>query len=178
MKVRQVNQKRPIIEKDDEVRLPVVEYKTVAAVSQDKVFEGRTTPIPTALFEYLTGSEIKVFSIILRHHREFGCCLVKTTAMAKAIGVTHISIANIIAKLRKMGIVHYEVAGKKRNKVIDWDTIEVLDKMSARWRSGGLTALRKKVREKDIIRILPDNYRDIRTRYEINNDPVENEEYD
>lgn len=178
MKIRGIKQKKPIIEIDGEVRLPIVEYQTVVSIRDDAVFTGRTIPMPESLFEYLSGSEMKVFSIILKHHREHGCCIVKTTAMAKAIGVTHISIANTLTKLKKMGIIHYETAGKKRDKIIDWDTISVLDQMSAKWKSGGLTALRKKIKDKNINRIVPDNYRDIRAKFEISDDPLENEEYD
>lgn len=178
MKIKEVKQKMPIIELDGELRLPIVEYQTVISVRDDTVFSGRTTPMPEVLFEYLSGSEIKVLSIILKQHREHGCCIIRTTAMAKAIGITHISIANILTKLKKMGIVHYETSGKKRNKVIDWGTIDVLDKMSAKWKPGGLAALRKKLKDKNINRIVPDNYRDIRSQFEINDDPFENEEYD
>ena len=35
-----------------------------------------------------------------------------------------------------------------------------------------------KMRDKNINRIVPDQYRDIRAQYEISNDPIENEEYD
>ena len=77
-----------------------------------------------------------------------------------------------------MGLIYFEAVGKKRNKLIDWDTIDVLDKMSAKWKAGGVSALRKKMRDKNINRIVPDQYRDIRAQYEISNDPIENEEYD
>lgn len=178
MKIRGIKQKNPIVEMDGEVRLPIFEYQTVISVRDETVFNGRTMPMPEALFEYLSGSEMKVFAIILRHQREHGCCIIKTTTMAKAIGVTHISIANTLARLKKMGIIHYEVAGKKRDKVIDWDAIAVLDQMSAKWKAGGLTALRKKLKDKNINRIVPENYKDIRAQFEINSDPIENEEYD
>ena len=170
--------RKPIVEDDGEVRLPQVKYKTVAVIREETVFTGRTMPVPMALFEYLSGSEMKVFAIVLRHHREHGCCLIKSTSMAKQLGVTHISIANIFAKLKNMGLIHFEIVGKKRNKVIDWDTIEVLDKMSEKWKAGGLMAMRKKLKDKNINRIVPDQYRDIRAQYEISNDPIENEEYD
>ena len=169
--------RNPIIEGDGEVKLPRVKYKTVTVVREETVFSGRTMPMPMVLFEYLTASEMKVFAIILRHHREHGCCIIKTTAMAKIVGVTHISIANIMTKLKNMGIIYYEIAGKKRDKIIDWSTIEVLDKMSEKWKAGGLTALRKKLKDKNINRIVPSQYKDIRAQYEINNDPTENEEY-
>ena len=35
-----------------------------------------------------------------------------------------------------------------------------------------------KLKDKNINRIVPDNYRDIRSQFEINDDPFENEEYD
>jgi len=178
MKIKEFKQKKPIVEMEGEVRLPIFEYQTVVTVKDDTVFTGKTMPMPEALFEYLSGSEMKVFAIILRHQREHGCCIIRTTTMAKAVGVTHISIANTLTRLKKMGIIHYEVAGKRRDKVIDWDAIAILDQMSAKWKAGGLVALRKKLKDKDISRITPDNYRDIRAQFEINNDPIENEEYD
>lgn len=170
--------KKPIVEGEGEVILPRVKYKTVLAIKEETVFTGRTMPVPMVLFEYLTGNEMKVFTIVLRHHREHGCCILKSTAMAKQLGITHISIANIFAKLKNMGLIYFEAVGKKRNKLIDWDTIDVLDKMSTKWKAGGVSALRKKMRDKNINRIVPDQYRDIRAQYEISNDPIENEEYD
>lgn len=170
--------KKAIIENDGELIVPQVKYKTVAVVNNETVFTGRTMPMPAALFEYLSGNEMKVFAIVLKNHREHGCCIVKSTSIAKQLGITHISVANIFARLKNMGLMHFEAAGKKRNKIIDWDTVNVLDKMSANWRAGGLTAMRKKLRDKDICRIIPSQYSDIRAQYEINNDPVENEEYD
>lgn len=178
MKIRKVKQKMPIIEEEDEIKMPIIEYQTLVTVNEGKVFTGRTTPIPTVLFEYLASNELKVFSIILRQHRDHGCCIVKTTALARAIGITHISIANILTKLKNMGLVHYEVSRKRRNKVIDWGTIEVLDQMSTNWKPGGLVALRRKLKDTNINKIVPDMYRDIRAKYEINNDQMENEEYD
>lgn len=178
MKIRKVKQKLPIIEHDGEVRMPIVEYQAVATVNEGRVFTGRTMQVPTALFEYLSGNEMRVFAIILRHNREHGCCLVRIRAMAQMNGCTHIAISNILSRLQKMGIVYCEAIGKKRNKLIDWKAIEVLDKMSTTWRPGGLRALRKKLKDKNIYNITPDNYRDIRAQYEINNDPIENEEYD
>lgn len=170
--------KRPIIEDDGELVVPKVKYKTVAVVRNETVFTGRTIPIPMALFEYLSGSEMKVFAIVLKNHREHGCCMVKSTSIAKQIGMTHITVANVFSRLKSMGLMRFETVGKKRNKIIDWDTVKVLDKMSANWRTGGLTAMRKKLLDKDISRILPSQYSDIRAQYEINDDPVENEEYD
>ena len=145
--------KKPIVEGEGEVILPRVKYKTVLAIKEETVFTGRTMPVPMVLFEYLTGNEMKVFTIVLRHHREHGCCILKSTAMAKQLGITHISIANIFAKLKNMGLIYFEAVGKKRNKLIDWDTIDVLDKMSAKWKAGGVSALRKKMRDKNINRI-------------------------
>lgn len=170
--------KGPIIEGEGEVILPQLKYRTVLSIKEEKVFKGRTMPVPMVLFEYLTGSEMKVFTTVLRHHREHGCCILKSTSMAKQIGITHISIANIFAKLKNMGIIYFETMGKKRNKKIDWDTIDVLDKMSEKWRPGALTAMRKKLKDKNINRIVPSQYSDIRAQYEINVDPIENEEYD
>ena len=170
--------KKPIIEDDGELIVPQVKYKTVAVIKNETVFTGRTMPIPVALFEYLSGSEMKVFAIVLKNHREHGCCLIKSTSIAKQLGITHISVANIFARLKNMGLLRFEIVGKKRNKVIDWDTIGVLDKMSANWKAGGLTAMRKKLRDKDICKIIPSQYSDIRAQYGISDDPVENEEYD
>lgn len=170
--------RKPIVEKDGELIVPQVNYKTVAVIREETVFTGRTMPMPTALFEYLSGNEMKVFAILLRHHREHGCCIIKSVSIARELGITHISVANIFARLKNMGLVHFELIGKKRNKIIDWDTVDVLDKMSENWKTGGLTALRKKLGDKDISHILPSQYRDIRAQFEISNDPIENEEYD
>ena len=141
--------KKPIVEDDGEIILPQVKYRTVLSVKDETVFSGRTMPVPAVLFEYLTGSEMKVFAILLRHHREHGCCIIKSASIAKSLGVTHISIANTFAKLKNMGLVYFESIGKKRNKIIDWDTIDVLDKMSAKWKPRGLMALRKKMKDKN-----------------------------
>ena len=170
--------KNQFTEQEGEIKLPLIKFKTVVTYKEGTVFTGRTMPVPMALFEYLSGSEMKVFATLLRHNREHGCCFVRSTTMAKNLGITHITVANIFARLKSMGLVYFERLGKRRNKKIDWDTINVLDKMSENWKTGGLSALRKKMKDKNICEILPNQYRDIRAQYEISDDPIENEEYD
>lgn len=169
---------KPIEEAEGELMLPRMKYKTVVTVREDTVFRGRTIPMPSVLLEYLGNNELKAFAIILKHHREFGCCILKTTSMASIIGITHISLASTMTKLRNMGLVYYVVKGKKRDKVIDWDAVQKLEEITRNWKPGGAMALRKRVKDRCVTNIQPSIIREIDTQFAIYDDPVENEEYD
>lgn len=165
-------------EADGEIQIPTIKYRQVAYVeASDKVFQGEVTPIPTVLIEYLNKTELQTFAVILKQIREHGYCIMRIETMASYLGVSKVSLANTMTKLKSMGIINYNQFGKRRNRTINFDTVQKLSTLLQNRKPGATPALRKRVKSKDINKLTDSDIKFIETQYTWHNDIDEDEEY-
>lgn len=155
----------------------MIRYKTTANIGSEKVFTGSIVPIPSVLIEYLDKTELKIFAIVLKQIRERGICYLRVESMAKNLGVTPASISNATSRLRKMGILEYASHGKKREKIINFNAVKMLDDLMKDKKPGAVTALRKKNGLQNIGQTSQYNINYINNNYSWHDDPDEDEEY-
>lgn len=171
-------QDKPINMVDGEIALPDVKYVAVMEVSEEKVFKGRTFSMPLVLFEYLRQSELQVFYLIMRHLREHGCCFYRNKTLGEEISVTHVTVYLSIKRMASMGLLRLTKDGKRTFKFINWEAVQHLEEISKKWKPGALVYLRERMRDNDVMSIPPKLMREMKMRYEISDNPEENEEYD
>lgn len=168
-----------INEEDGEIKIPTIKYRQVAYVeASDKVFQGEVTPIPSVLIEYLNKTELQTFAVILKQIREHGYCIMRIETMASYLDVSKVSLANTMTKLKSMGFLCYNQYGKRKNRTINFDTIQKLSKLLQDRKPGAAPALRKRVKSKDINKLNDSDIKFIETKYTWHNDIDEDEEYD
>lgn len=172
------NQKLPIQDDDSGVKIPMIQYKTVAHIVPDEVFTGSIVPIPSVLVEYLDKTELKIFAIVLKQIRERGICYLRVESIAKNLGLTTVSISNATSRLRRMGIMEYVPHGKKREKIINFEAIKKLGDFLADKKPGAAPALRKKSGLQNIGQISQNNIDFVNQYYSWHEDLEEDEEYD
>lgn len=171
--------KKMLIDRPDEIAVPEISYKIVSEVDQQTQFKGPCVPIPVVLLEYLTKSELKLFSIILKTYRDTGRCTLRLVDFGKKMGVTPINISNMMGGLQRMGIISNTIGyGRKRNKEIHFDAIQKLHDYLEDMKPGAPIALRAKMKQKDISNIPPSIDLYMQANYAYSDDEVENEEYD
>lgn len=175
MKIR----KNPTIREGEyEIRIPKVSYKQVACVeAANKVFQGDITPIPSVLIEYLSKTELQTFAIILKQIREHGYCIMRIEGIASYIGVSRVSLANTMSRLKSMGLICYDNCGKRRNRTINFDVIQKLNDLLKDRKPGATAALRKKVKTKNIEELSDSDIQLLDTNYTWHNNEDEDEEY-
>lgn len=134
---------------DAGIILPVVKYQTYAQITQDVAFKGAVTPMPSSLITYLKGSELKVFLLILSEIRNHAMCYFSQSEMGDMMGLTNISVSNIMRGLVEMGLVVYGYDKKaKRNskkKSINFDAVTKLDELLKNAKPECIHAFREKV---------------------------------
>lgn len=169
----------PIAEGNDEIKIPKIRYKQVAYVeASDKVFNGDITPIPSILIEYLNKTELQTFALILKQIRDHGYCIMRIETMKTYLGMSHVSLANTMSKLKSMGIINYDQCGKRKNRTINFDAIQKLQDLLKGRKPGAAPALRKRIKSKDISKLSEADIKFIDTYYTWHDDPDEDEEYD
>ncbi len=177
MKTKQIELNSPIIEDDGELILPKAEYQTVINIRGEKVFSGRTMPLPVVMIEYLLENELKIFSFILKLHREYSCCLLGVRQMATAIGITYVGVSSCLSRMQHMNIIYQEPVGRQRNKIINWEAIQAFDDVVKDMKNGAAIAIRRKAKDRPIDSLPESILREVRAQFSIHDDPVENEEY-
>ena len=169
--------KREIVENGG-IEMPVIKYKKVPQVDSEKVFNGDVTPIPDVLVEYLDKTELKIFAVILKQWRHNGCCVMRLSTLGKILQLTSVSINGAVSRLRSMGLIYYEIYGRKRNKKIDFEVIQYLNDLLAEKKIGAATALRKKAKNKNIMSLPPTTLQYLERNFGYSDDKTENEEYE
>lgn len=170
-------QQLPIQDGDSGVKIPMIRYKTTADIGADKVFTGSVVPIPSVLVEYLDKTELKIFAIVLKQIRERGICYLRVESIARNLGLTAASISNATSRLRKMGILTYVPYGKKREKIINFNAIQMLEDLMRDKKPGAIPALRKRNNLQNIEQTCQRNIDFINKNYSWHDDPDEDEEY-
>ena len=178
VQIKRTVQEKPIKVKSGEIVLPDVKYVAVMEVSEAKVFSGRTFSMPLCLFEYLGQTELKVFYFIMRHVREEGCCFTRNQTIANEICVSYVAISQAVNRMISMGILRVERDGNRKYKFIIWPVVQHLENISKKWKPGALTFLRERIGLKNLMDIPDRVIAEIKARYTISDDPIENEEYD
>lgn len=162
----------------NEIAVPSVKYRLVPKIIKDVRFTGLCTPIPTVLIEYLDNSELKLFCVLLRMQREKGTCLAKLNELGEAVGLTHVSVSKILTRLCDMNLITQELGyGRKRNKVINFKSLQSLADYLAEMKEGAGCALRKKMKNKNVMNIPPSVQEWMKLNYVLSKDEVENEEF-
>ena len=168
----------PISEGDNEIRIPKIRYKQVAYVDEaNSVFNGDVTPIPSVLIEYLSKTELQTFAVIIKQIREHGYCIMRLETMATYLGLSRVSLANTISKLKSMGILSYDQYGKRKKRIVNFDTIQKLHDVLRDRKPGAAAALRKRVKIKNINNLSDMDIKFLDNNFSWHDDPEEEEEY-
>ncbi len=171
--------KKTLVDVQDVIAVPDIKYKMVPEVGQKAQFTGTCVPIPAVLLEYLDRSELRLFGILLMVHRRTGKCTMRLPDLGKQMGMTHITVSKLMKKLQGMGIISLASGyGRRRNKVIHFDAIQKLHDYLEDMKPGAASALRKKMKSKNVAEIPPSIDLYMRSNYAYSDDEVENEEYD
>ena len=174
----QFKQKTPIKEGENEIQMPAIQYHKVATIESQQVFTGSITPIPSVLIEYLDKTELKVFSIVLKHQRENGVCYVRLPTIAAQLKMTPTSIFNATSRMKSMGILKYENKGRRRNKMINFQAIQALNDLLLELKPGATINLRQKIKNKNVENITASIQTYLNDNFGYTGDPIEDEEYD
>lgn len=167
----------PIQEKANDIKIPQIKYKRVAYIESDKVFTGDITPIPSVLVDYLDKCELRIFAIVLRSIREKGFCIIRMEDIAKVLNISFVSASSAMTRLKKMGIIEYSSYGKRKDKSINFATVQRLSEILQDKKLGAAAALRKKVNHSNINRLSQSALDYLEKNYSWNDDPLEDEEY-
>lgn len=173
-----VIQKKTINELENEIVMPVADI--AYTIRSSKVFTGDVTPIPNVLIEYFDKMELKAFSVIFRHQRKHGSCIVRQRVMAEYLGCSEVLVHHTIGRLESMGIVvkRKMYNNKKRiEKVIDFKSVQALNNFLDGKKPGAAAALRKMMGDRNVNDIPKDVRKKMETIYSWHNDPAEDEEY-
>lgn len=167
----------PIQEKVDDIKIPQIKYRKVAYVDADKVFTGDITPIPSVLVDYLDKCELRIFAIILRSIRGKSFCITRVEDIAKALNISFVSASSALTRLKKMGIIEYASYGKRKDKSINFDTVQKLHEILHDKKLGAASVLRKKVGSTNINKLPNSALEYLERNFTWSNDPLEDEEY-
>jgi DNA-binding MarR family transcriptional regulator len=171
-------QKKEINEGDNEILMPVADI--AYSIRERKVFSGDVVPIPNVIIEYLDNKELQIFSLIFRHQRKHGSCIMRLRVIAEYMRCTQASIINAVNRLESMGIItKSRMPGNNRrySKKINFENIQKLDDFIKDKKPGAAAMLREEMGDNDISEIPKNIAKRIEALYSWSDDPAEEEEY-
>lgn len=171
-------QKKEINEGENEILMPVADI--AYSIREKKVFSGDVVPIPNVIIEYLDNKELQIFSLIFRHQRKHGSCIMRQRVIAEYMRCTQASIISAVNRLESMGIItksRLESNNRRYSKKINFENIQKLDDFIKDKKPGAAAMLREEMGDSNISNIPPNIVKRIEALYKWSDDPAEDEEY-
>lgn len=162
---------------------PKIEYKVVATVDHEQVFDGMVIPIPKVLLYFLNHNELMIVSTIIEETTTHGECALTVRQMSTKLKVSTPTLSNTLYKLRKAGLLEEIPNGKKGSgkiRKLNFKTVQHLNDLLEGENPGVFTRLRKMTRKTNLLNL---NREDVKLSYDNkvlapDHDPAEEEEYD
>jgi len=112
------------------ITLPTVEYKVVAEVKQQEVFNGMVLPIPRVLIYFLRHYELMLVATILEESIANGECSLTVKELSIRLKISTPSISASLYELRRRGLLLERNNGRRgngRTRILNYKTIQHLN---------------------------------------------------